>query len=85
MSGDITRTPRFKWGFEIARRLRFKGFRERLHDAGGGTEDVALIPATYDESLKDVLETMNNYRRGLLVVQDDQEPEGVRLIWWERR
>jgi hypothetical protein len=74
----------FKCGFEIAGRLREPGFRKRLIDAGGA-KGCPLIPATPETVMGHVVGCMEHYDKGLIVMPDETQPEGVRLIWWEKR
>ena len=82
---DVTKSPVFKLGFKIAARLKEAAFRDRLSDAGGGEEHTALLVAVATEPLSEVLARMEHYERGLILVEDETEPQGVRLVWWEKR
>lgn len=81
----VTESPVFDLCFDVARRLREPGFRDRLSKAGGGTADVALLPTTYDQKVSDLTDRMTYHDKGLILVKDESEPEGVKLIWWEKR
>ncbi len=78
------RKPGFTWGFEVMRRLVEPRFRRRLSRAKWPDNDVT-VPACPQEPLSDVLARMTHHRKGLIVIPDATQPEGVLIFRWERR
>ncbi len=68
-----------KLGFEIARLLRYREFRDRLK-ACGYTAGMMIYPALPDETAEQVKARMDEPGRHLLVVDDESQPWALRMI-----
>lgn len=70
------------WAFEAGRLLRFPSFRARVTPKLG--EEVVMVAVRPDDTVAQMLDLMTHHDKGVLVVECEGSPHGVRLVRWEK-